>query len=99
MTVGADSRAGVITLLTIELLRKHLGVNINLGASNVSFGLPDRHTVNQTFMALAIGVGANCMITDPMKLTGVIRAADLLLGRDEYAMRFIKWFRSLPKTE
>jgi hypothetical protein len=39
------------------------------------------------------------MITDPMKLTGVIRAADLLLGRDEYAMRFIKWFRSLPKTE
>lgn len=99
MTVGADSRAGVITLLTIELLRKHLGVNINLGASNVSFGLPDRHTVNQTFMALAIGVGANCMITDPMKLTGVIRAADLLLGRDEYAMRLIKWFRSLPKTE
>lgn len=99
MTVGADSRAGVITLQTIELLRKHLGVNINLGASNVSFGLPDRHTVNQTFMALAIGVGANCMITDPMKLTGVIRAADLLLGRDEYAMRFIKWFRSLPKTE
>lgn len=97
MTVGADSRAGVITLHTIELLRKHLGVNINLGASNVSFGLPDRHTVNQTFMALAIGAGANCMITDPMKLTGVIRAADLLLGRDEYAMRFIKWFRSLPK--
>ena len=97
MTVGADSKAGLNTLRSIELIRQQLGVNINLGASNVSFGLPDRHTVNQTFLALSIGAGATCVITDPMKLAGVLRATDLLLGRDEYAMRFIKWFRSLPK--
>jgi len=99
LTVGADTQAGVVTLHTIELLRRALGVSINLGASNVSFGLPDRHTVNQAFLALAIGAGANCLITDPSKLTLTIRAADLILGRDEYAMRYIQHFRSLPKEE
>jgi len=97
LTVGADHAAGKVTLQTIERVRREFGVSINLGASNVSFGLPDRHTINQAFLALAIGAGANCMITDPMKLTGVIRAADLLLGRDAYAAKYIGWFRSLPK--
>ncbi|MFA5874223.1 MAG: dihydropteroate synthase, partial [Anaerolineales bacterium] len=53
LTVGSDSKAALITLQTVELLRKEFGVNINLGASNVSFGLPDRPTVNQAFMTLA----------------------------------------------
>lgn len=97
MTVGADSQAGRVTLRTIELVRQQLGVNINLGASNVSFGLPDRPTINQAFLALAMGAGATCAITDPAKMAGIIRAADLLLGRDEYAMRYIRYFRSLPK--
>ncbi len=93
LTVGADSMAASVTLETIRLLRKEFGVNINLGASNVSFGLPDRHTINQAFLALAIGEGATCAITDPIKLTPIIRAADLLIGRDENAMRYIKNFR------
>jgi 5-methyltetrahydrofolate--homocysteine methyltransferase len=97
MTVGTDSQAGLITLRTIELLHKALGVNINLGASNISFGLPDRTTINQAFLALAMGAGANCLITDPSKMTGVIRAVDLLLGRDDYAARYIRYYRSLPK--
>ena len=96
MTVGADSGAGRVTLDTIALLRKSFGVNINLGASNVSFGLPDRHTVNQAFLALAIGAGATCAITDPLKLTAIIRAADLLRGRDNYAKRYIKFCREHP---
>ena len=99
MTVGADSKAGLVTLRTIELIHKHLGANVNLGASNVSFGLPDRPTINAAFMALAIGVGATCVISDPIKMCGTVRAADLLLGRDDYAGRFIKYFRSLPKEE
>ena len=99
MTVGADSQAGLVTLHTIELIHKHLGANVNLGASNVSFGLPDRPTINAAFMALAIGAGATCVISDPMKLTGTVRAADLLLGRDDYSARFIRYFRSLPKEE
>jgi len=94
MTVGSDSKAGLITLQTIELICKEFGVNINLGASNVSFGLPDRITINQTFLALAIQAGATCSITDPIKLGSTIRASDLLLGRDDFAMRFIKHFRN-----
>jgi 5-methyltetrahydrofolate--homocysteine methyltransferase len=89
LTVGADQSAANVTLRTIELVRERLGVNINLGASNVSFGLPDRQTINQAFMALAIGAGANCMITDPMKLAPTILACDLLLGRDPYGKRYI----------
>lgn len=93
LTVGADQKAGRVTLSTIEMVRKEFGVNINLGASNVSFGLPDRHTVNQAFLALGAGAGASCVITNPEKLTPIIRAADLLLGRDAFAGRFIKDFR------
>jgi 5-methyltetrahydrofolate--homocysteine methyltransferase len=93
LTVGADQNAGKVTLATIQMVRKEFGVNINLGASNVSFGLPDRHTVNQAFLALGAGAGASCVITNPEKLTPMIRASDLLLGRDAFAGRFIKDFR------
>jgi len=95
MSVGSDSQAGRVTLRTIDLGRTELGVNINLGASNVSFGLPDRPTVNMAFLALAMGAGATCAITDPMKLTSFIRAADLLLGRDDYGMRYIRFYRQM----
>jgi 5-methyltetrahydrofolate--homocysteine methyltransferase len=93
LTVGADQNAGQVTLSTIQMVRQEFGVNINLGASNVSFGLPDRHTVNQAFLALGAGAGASCVITNPEKLTPIIRASDLLLGRDAFAGRFIKDFR------
>jgi 5-methyltetrahydrofolate--homocysteine methyltransferase len=93
LTVGADQNAGRVTLSTIEMVRREFGVNINLGASNVSFGLPDRHTVNQAFLAIGAYAGASCVITNPEKLTAIIRASDLLLGRDAFATRFIKDFR------
>lgn len=96
LTVGADQYAGETTLKTIRLLHQEYGININLGASNVSFGLPDRHTLNQAFLALSIAEGATCMITDPAKLTPIIRAADLLLGRDAYARRWVQYFRKHP---
>jgi 5-methyltetrahydrofolate--homocysteine methyltransferase len=94
LTVGSESKAALVTLQTIELLRTNLGVNINLGASNVSFGLPDRPTVNQAFLSMAIQAGATCAITDAVKLGATIRATDLLMGRDDYAMRYIKYFRA-----
>ena len=99
LTVGADSNAGATTLQTIQLLRKHFGVNINLGASNVSFGLPDRHTVNQAFLSLAMGLGATCAITDPIKLTSTIRATDLLMGRDNFGARYIGYWRKHKPAE
>jgi len=97
MTVGHNSSAAMVTLKTIELVKKEYGVNINLGASNVSFGLPDRHSVNSAFLTLAIQAGATCSITDPIKLGNTIRATDLLLGKDANSMRYLKYYRATEK--
>jgi 5-methyltetrahydrofolate--homocysteine methyltransferase len=97
LTVGSDSKGGLVTLETIALLRERLGVNVNVGASNVSFGLPERATVNQAFLTLCIQAGAACAITDPMKFGQAIRATDLLLGRDDNSMRYLKYFRAAEK--
>ncbi len=97
LTVGSDSKAALVTLQTAELVRKTFGVNVNLGASNVSFGLPDRPSVNAAFLTMGIQAGATCSITDPMKLGQTIKAADLLLGRDANAMRYLKYFRAAEK--
>ncbi len=97
LTVGSDSKAALVTLQTIDLLRRNFGVNVNLGASNVSFGLPDRPTVNAAFLTLAIQMGATCSITDPAKLGTMVKAADLLLGRDDNSMRYLKYFRAAEK--
>jgi 5-methyltetrahydrofolate--homocysteine methyltransferase len=94
LTVGSDSKAALVTLQTIDLLRRNFGVNINLGASNVSFGLPDRHTINQAFLTLAVQMGATCSITDPLKLGASVKAVDLLLGRDANSLRYLKYFRA-----
>jgi 5-methyltetrahydrofolate--homocysteine methyltransferase len=93
MAVAADSQAGLLTLTAIKLIQSKLGVNLSMGASNVSHGLPDRPLVNQAFLALAIGAGVTCSITDPLKMAGVIRAIDLLLGKDEDSIRYMKYFR------
>jgi 5-methyltetrahydrofolate--homocysteine methyltransferase len=97
LTVGADSQAAVITLETMNMVREELGVNLTLGASNVSFGLPDREVVNWAFLAMAIQSGLNCPIVDTAKVRSAILAADLLLGRDDYAMRYIKAFKKRSK--
>jgi 5-methyltetrahydrofolate--homocysteine methyltransferase len=93
MTVGADASAGRTTLEAIRLVREELGVNLALGASNVSFGLPERETINGNFLAMVIMAGVNCPLVDAAKVRQHILAADLLLGRDDYAMRYIKAYR------
>jgi 5-methyltetrahydrofolate--homocysteine methyltransferase len=93
LAVAADTKAGLITLETIRSVKSELGVNMTLGASNFSFGLPDRHVVNNTFLALAIGSGVNCPIVDIVKVRPAVLAADLALGRDDFAMRYIKAYR------
>jgi 5-methyltetrahydrofolate--homocysteine methyltransferase len=97
LTVGADSQAGWITLEAIRMVREELGVNMALGASNVSFGLPDRETINGAFLAMAIARGLNCPIVDASKVAPYIQATDLALGRDEYAMRYLKAYRKRQK--
>jgi 5-methyltetrahydrofolate--homocysteine methyltransferase len=94
LTVGADHRAGWVTLEAIRLVRRELGVNLALGASNVSFGLPDREGLNNYFIAMAISAGVNCPIVDPAKTLGAVRAADLLAGRDEWAQLYLEYYRA-----
>ena len=93
LTVGADSKAALVTLETIRLVRAELGVNMTLGASNVSFGLPDREVVNWAFLAMAIREGVNAPIVNADRVRQAILAVDVLLGRDEFAMRYIKDYR------
>jgi 5-methyltetrahydrofolate--homocysteine methyltransferase len=90
MTVGADTDAVTTTLQTIRLIRDELGVNMCLGASNVSFGLPQRAVLNAAFlpMAMAAGLTSAIMNTAPVCVDGV-RAADLLLGHDPWGARWI----------
>lgn len=98
MSVGADTNAGLVTLRAIKLIHEHLGLNINLGASNASFGLPERHVLNQAFLALAIAHGATCMITDVARLGLAIRAAELILGKDDFGRNYIGLYRKQQKV-
>ena len=99
MAVGSDNQAAIDTLRTIEMIRDKLDANIALGASNVSFGMPDRASLNQAFMTLAIRAGANCMITDPARLALTIRASEFLLARDDFGRRFLTTYRNHKKLE
>jgi 5-methyltetrahydrofolate--homocysteine methyltransferase len=96
MTVAADPTCGLITLETMRLIRTELGNNMTCGASNVSFGLPDRATVNAAFLPLAMHAGLTCAITNPLvpEVRRAVLAGDLLLGHDEYAMRWISSYRA-----
>ncbi|MDO9579942.1 MAG: dihydropteroate synthase [Bacteroidales bacterium] len=93
MAVSADPNACMVTLETIKLVHQKLGLNITMGASNISFGLPDREILNAAFMTISILNGLTCPIANPEKITATVRAADLILGRDAYAMRFIENFQ------
>ncbi len=94
MAVSADPNACIVTLETIRLVHQKLGNNITMGASNISFGLPDRESLNSSFMTLAVYCGVTCPIANPEKITPAVRATDLILGRDDFAMRFVDYFQS-----
>lgn len=101
LTVSADHAQARITLDSIDLIRRELGVNMSLGASNVSFGLPDRKIINVAYLALAISRGLTTAITDPTvpEIQNTLLACDLLMGRDEYSGRWIKAFRKREKAK
>ena len=95
MPVGADTGHVVRTLETIALIRDEFGVNMTLGASNLSFGMPDRDAITAAFLPLAAASGLSSAIMDarsPQVVTAA-RAADLLLGRDEWGAAWIAAYR------
>ena len=93
LTIATDSRGGLAILQAIRKVKAELGVNQTLGASNISYGLPDRDMLNSAFLALAITAGVTCPTVDVARVRQAVLATDLLLGRDGYAQRYIKAYR------
>jgi 5-methyltetrahydrofolate--homocysteine methyltransferase len=99
MTVGADPTAVKTTLETISLIRDELGVNMCLGASNVSFGLPQRLVLNAAFLPMAMAAGLTSAIMSTAEVcVDSVRAADLLLGHDEWGTSWIAAHRARQAT-
>lgn len=97
--VGAEPASGVAVMEAIRRIKAELGVNMTMGASNVSFGLPERELLNNAFVVMAIAAGATCLIVDVAKVRPIILAADLVLGRDRRARRYIEAYRQRPKPD
>jgi len=95
--VGADTSSGPAVIEAIRRIKQELGVNMTLGASNISFGLPDRDLLNNAFVAMAIAAGVTCLITDVAKVRPAVVAADLILGRDKHARRYIQMYKQRQK--
>jgi 5-methyltetrahydrofolate--homocysteine methyltransferase len=95
VTLGAEWNSGLAILKAISMIVEKFGVNITMGASNVSFGMADRPNLTAHFLSMAAVVGLSCPICNPLeeKERIALQAADLILGRDEYGMKWIEGFR------
>ncbi len=100
MPIGALGKAGQHAFQLIRRLREELHVNTTCGASNVSFGLPNRQVVTGTFLAMAIGAGMTSAIMSPLhpEVLNAVRAADVLAGQDQDCMAWIRANRD-PNAE
>ncbi|WP_407312362.1 dihydropteroate synthase [Desulfosporosinus sp. SB140] len=94
LSVGVDGHGGVVTLETIRRVKETYGVNITLGASNISYGLPGREVINGVFLGMAIAAGCTCPVVDAAKVRKYIMAADLILGNDRFSKQYLKYFRA-----
>lgn len=92
---AVNAQAALTTLRTLEGIKHKWGLNLVLGVSNVSFGLPFRTVVNAVFLTLAVQAGLNAAIVNAQAMKPYLLAADLLLGRDPQARRYTRFCRSL----
>jgi len=97
MPAAADSQASLTVIQAIGRIKAELGVNMTLGASNISFGLPDRTLLNSAFLAMVIQLGVTCPVVDVAKVRSFVLAIDALLGRDTYMKRYIQAYREHSK--
>jgi 5-methyltetrahydrofolate--homocysteine methyltransferase len=95
MPIGAINQAGVQVMRLVRRLRDELKVNTSCGASNVSFGLPNRDGINSAFLTMAMAAGMTSAITNPLHLEVVkaVMGADVMLGHDPDCARWIRRFR------
>ena len=96
MPIGADSTLVRKTCETIELIRDEFGLNMTLGASNVSFGMPDRHALGAAFLPMAMKCGLTSAVMDVRtpQIVEAVKAADLMLGNDEWGAAWIAAHRA-----
>ena len=96
MPVGADSSLVVKTMQTIRLIKEKYDLNTTLGASNVSFGMPDRHTINGVFLPMAMTMGLTSAIMDSRteSIVRAVKAGDLMMGNDDWGMNWIAAHRA-----
>ncbi len=97
--VGAEPSSGVAVMEAIRRIKAELGVNMTMGGSNVSFGLPDRRLINNAFVAMAVAAGVTCPIVDVARVRSIVLAADLVLGRDRRGRRYIEGYRQRQKRD
>jgi 5-methyltetrahydrofolate--homocysteine methyltransferase len=100
MPIGADQTLVSRTLETIALIKEQYGLNTTLGASNVSFGMPDRHALNAAFIPLAAGVGLTSAVMDARtpEVVTAVKATDLLMGNDDWGASWIALHRAKLKA-
>jgi 5-methyltetrahydrofolate--homocysteine methyltransferase len=98
MPIGAINRAGRDVMRLVQRLRNELKVNTTCGASNVSFGLPERNGINASFLNMAIAAGMTSAITNPLheEVLRAVMGADVIMGHDPDCMRWIRRFRGNP---
>ncbi len=93
LSIGADPNSTLTALETIRTIKAKLGLNMTLGASNISYGMPDRLLINCAYLAMTIAAGVNCPVVDVAKVRPAVLAVDLLLNKDRRARRYIQAFR------
>jgi len=95
--ISTDSNKGTMVLDAVRAIKADFPeVHITGGLSNISYGLPQRHIINRTFVTLMMDAGMDSAIIDPLdkKIMATIRTADMLLGKDQYCMNYLKGVRA-----
>ena len=95
--ISTDSNKGMMVLDAVRAIKAEFPeVHITGGLSNISYGLPQRHIINRTFVTLMMDAGMDSAIIDPLdkKIMATIRTADMLLGHDQFCMEYLKGVRS-----
>jgi 5-methyltetrahydrofolate--homocysteine methyltransferase len=97
--IGAEAKAGSDVLTALHQIRQELGLNMTMGASNISFGMPDRPTLNSAWIAMVIEAGGTALIADAARVMPTVLSADLVLGRDRFARRYLEGHRKRQQAE
>lgn len=92
-SIGAEAKSGRDVLEALYRIRTELGLNMTMGLSNISFGMADRALLNNAWVAQVIYAGGTALIADAAKVMPTVLAADLVLGRDRFARRYLEGYR------